>query len=78
MSPGGFRAKSRAVLGIAQAPRVKASQGFYCSGFIQPTKQTKDTNEQENLDSRPALHMYYYPKFKFRVILFGYGWKSKS
>ena len=33
-SPGGFRADGRTVLGEAQYPRVKASQGFYCSGFI--------------------------------------------
>jgi len=34
-------------LGKAQYPRVKASQGFYCSGFIHPT------NKQTNL-----LHRY--------------------
>jgi len=27
-------------LGKAQAPRVEASQGFYCPGFIQPNKPT--------------------------------------
>ena len=31
-SPGDFRAESKTVLGKAQSPRVKASQGFYCSG----------------------------------------------
>ena len=40
VSPGGFRAESRAVLGKSQAPRVEASQGFYYSGFIQPNKET--------------------------------------
>ena len=31
------------VLGKAHYPRVEASQGFYCSGFIQPTNiQTND------------------------------------
>ena len=40
-SPGGFCAESKTVLGKAQYPRVKTSQGFYCSGFINPTnKQT--------------------------------------
>ena len=39
-SPGGFRAESKTVLGEAQAPRVEASQGFDCPGFIQPNKQT--------------------------------------
>ena len=34
VSPGGFRAESRTVLGKAQAPRVEASQGVYYSGFI--------------------------------------------
>ena len=43
-SLGGFRAKGRTVLGEAQAPREGASQGFYCSGFINKTnKQTKQT-----------------------------------
>ena len=42
-SPDGFRAKGRIVLGEAQDPRVRASQGVYCSGFINKTnKQTKD------------------------------------
>ena len=34
---------SKTILGRipkAQSPRVKASQGFYYSGFIQPNKQT--------------------------------------
>jgi hypothetical protein len=39
-SPGGFHAESRTILGKAQAPQVETSQGFYCSGFIQPNKQT--------------------------------------
>ena len=39
-SPGGFRAESKTILGKAQYPRVKASQGFCCPGFIQPNKQT--------------------------------------
>ena len=39
-SPGGFRAESKTVLGKVQSPRVKASQGFYCSGFIRPNNQT--------------------------------------
>ena len=37
---GRFCAESKTVLGKAQAPRVEASQGFYCPGFIQPNKQT--------------------------------------
>ena len=38
----GFRVEGRTVLSEAQYPRVKASQGFYCSGFIHPTnKQTR-------------------------------------
>ena len=36
VSPDGFCAESRTVLGNAQAPRVETSQGFYYSGFIQP------------------------------------------
>jgi len=47
-SPGGFRAESKTVWGKAQAPRltdeVEASQGFYCPGFIQPNKQTKNVS----------------------------------
>ena len=42
-SPGGFRAEGRTVLDEAQYPRVKASRGFYCSGFIHPTN--KQTNK---------------------------------
>ena len=42
MSPGGFRAESRTVLGKAQVLRVEASQAFYCPGFIQPNKQTNN------------------------------------
>ena len=34
-SLGGFRAEGRPVLGEAQDPRVEASLGVYCSGFIQ-------------------------------------------
>ena len=43
---GRFRAESKTVLGKAQSPRVKTSQGFYCSGLIQPNKQT---NKQTNI-----------------------------
>ena len=50
VSPGGFRAESRTVLGKAQALRVEASQGFYYSGFIQPNKQTiKQTLQKDAL-----------------------------
>ena len=41
VSPCGFRAESRTVVGN-QAPRVEASLGFYYSGFIQPNKQTRE------------------------------------
>jgi len=41
VSPGGFRAECRTVLGKTQAPRVEASQGNYYPGFIQPNKQKK-------------------------------------
>ena len=34
VSPGGFRAEFRTVLGKAQTSRVEASQGVYCPGFI--------------------------------------------
>ena len=46
VSPGGFRAECRTVLGKTQAPRMEASQGNYYPGFIQPNKQkNKQTNK---------------------------------
>ena len=32
-------------MGKAQYPRVKASQGFYCSGFIHPTNKQRNPNK---------------------------------
>ena len=64
-SPGGFRAESKTVLGEDRAPRVEASQGFDCPGFIQPNKQTnKQTNKKsgefsDELDLKlgPQMHV---------------------
>jgi len=49
-SPDGFRAERKTVLSKAQSPRVKASQGFYCSGFIQPNKQTQITGSSNHVN----------------------------
>ena len=53
VSPGGFCAECRTVLGKAQAQRVEVSQGVYCPGFIQPKKETNGEREKEE---PPALH----------------------
>ena len=44
------------VLGKAQAPRVEASQGFYCPGFIQPNKQKKKQKHVEASDMSTLAH----------------------
>ena len=67
MSLGGFRAKSRTVLGKAQTPRVEASQGFYYSGFIQPNKQT----DKQSVDNPPASKHPSIEHLGFRGFLFG-------
>ena len=76
-SPGGFRAKGRTVLGKAQSPRVKASQGFCYSGFIHPTnKQTKrdrnkQTNKQTLLQERQLHNLSLFtPSLKMRAAIF--------
>ena len=58
------KAKGRTVLGEAQDPRVEASQGFYCSGFINKTnKQTNKTNKQTGLrkssDTSQPVNLYH-------------------
>ena len=58
-SPGGFRAESKTVLGKAQAPRVEASQRFYCPGFIQSNKQT---NKQMTLQAGNAITTNFHVK----------------
>jgi len=74
-SPGGFRAESKTVLGKAQSPRVEASQGFYCSGFIQPNKQTNKHGRQQPFRSHQnkcvtiAQFISIYPLAKMNEVL---------
>ena len=53
-SPGIFRAESKTVLGKAQSPQMEASQGLYCSGFIQPNKQTNKQTPPRHLNIKPS------------------------
>ena len=63
VSPGGFRAESKTVLGKAQAPRVEACQGFYCLGFIQPKKQTNKVLGKAQNPRVEAFQGFEYPGF---------------
>jgi len=48
--------------GKAQSPRVEASQGVYCSGFIQPNKQTnKYPRMERGVDEAQAVRNSYLP-----------------
>ena len=53
VSPGGFRAESRTVVG-SQAPRVEASQGFYYSSFIQPNKKSHRGQDCQEVKNKTA------------------------
>ena len=69
-SLGGFRADSKTVLGKAQSPRVKASQGFYCSGFINQTNKQNQTNPHVKVTNKQTSVQD--PHFNKHFLLIGF------